>query len=807
MISRQGPFAYWRAASTCAVALLMSDVAVPQEASTAGLEEIVVTARKQQESILKVPVVETVLTQEFLEKYQTQDLYAVATRVPGFVIGTAILSGGPQVSMRGIGTTANNATIEQSVSLNIDGLQLSQGLAYGLGMFDIGQVEVLKGPQALFYGKNSPAGVISLRSADPTDKVELVVRGGYESYAEEKVGDVIASGPVADSLRLRLAVRFSDQDGFFYNDAVGIPGLGGRTPADRDVAPLEKWIVRGTALFNPSDIYNARLKLNYGRDALTGNAGALQLAFCPDGTGPVPPVNIPFITGDTCKLDKTIGTAWYDLAAFPGIRNGGVPFARIEQKFGTLEQNIIVSDALTLTSVTGLYDMTQSALFAGGTSRAAISIATDNDFDIRDFTQELRLTSDYPGLVNFMVGGFYQDGLQKNRVHLRGNTAIGLPATLQSVRHEIDISSVSLFGQVIWDVTPTLEIAPGVRWTDEERTHTELNYNPGNGPLGPVLLPDPKLKSNNVSPEVSVTYTPTDDLTVFGSYRTGFKSGSFTTIQFVSSTTLSSFGDEEVKGGEMGVKARLLDRRLAVNLAGYYYEYSGLQVGANEQSSSGVFAIRTINAASASVRGVELDATYAPPPIEGLTLSAAVNFNRARYGSFKNAPCGNGQTISEGCNQLLNPATGRFTSQDLSGRRLVRAPEWTGNLSFDYETPVGQDMALGVGVSGSYSSSYSTTLVDQPGFGQGAYTKTNANIALRGPNEAWEVALIGSNLANKITTGQCYNSNTQNGVVFGGLISGGPTKGPAGSDEGLCVAERGREVWLRLTVRPREFRK
>src|SRR5439155_15098751 len=127
-----------------------------------ALEEIIVTARKRQESILKVPVVMTAVTQQQLEAYSTHDLFTVANRVPGLLVGTSLAGNGLQVSMRGIGTTANNATVDNSISLNVDGLQLSQGLAYTLGMFDLGQVEVLKGPQALFYGKNSPAGVISL---------------------------------------------------------------------------------------------------------------------------------------------------------------------------------------------------------------------------------------------------------------------------------------------------------------------------------------------------------------------------------------------------------------------------------------------------------------------------------------------------------------------------------------------------------------------------------------------------------------------------------------------------------------------
>src|SRR5688500_11508418 len=150
--------------------------AIPVGAQT---EEIIVTARKREESILRVPVVATAITQESLEKFQTNDLYAVANRVPGFVMGESVGTVGIQTSLRGVGPTSQTATVDQSVSLNIDGLPLTQGYAYTAGMFDVAQVEVLKGPQSLFYGKNSTGGVISLRSADPTDAFEFIARGGY----------------------------------------------------------------------------------------------------------------------------------------------------------------------------------------------------------------------------------------------------------------------------------------------------------------------------------------------------------------------------------------------------------------------------------------------------------------------------------------------------------------------------------------------------------------------------------------------------------------------------------------------------
>lgn len=787
--------------TVCGLALCSAATsALAQDAAPlSGVEEapqgddIIVTARKRNESILKVPVVVTAITQADLERFANDDLYTISQNVPGLLIGTSLAANGLQVSMRGIGTTANNSTVDNSISLNIDGVQLSQGLSYGMGMFDVGQVEVLKGPQALFFGKNSPAGVISLRSADPTGQTEISARVGYEFYAKERTIELVASGPVTDSVGLRLAARYSDQDGFFRNVVQVIPNRGSVNPLTRDVTPTQDLIVRGTALFQPSPGFSSRVKLSYERFRQDGTWPALQGAYCPEGINGVPPLNLQFI-GDGCVLDRNVAAAWPDPAVWVGLRNNGRPFNDMDQVLGSVENNLEIADHIDLTTVTAYYGLTQKYLFLAGFS-TILPLVADSDFLTHQFTQELRLASDFDTPLNFTVGAFYQRADQQTRVRLFGNPVMGLPLRSQRNDHKIDINSFSLFGQLIWRVSPQVELAGGARWTKETRRHQQWNYLASNGPVGQSVLLDPKVSSSNVSPEATITYTPNDDLTIFAAYKTGFKSGSFNGTIYAGPTTPASFGDEKVNGGEVGLKSRLGGGDLTFNAAAYYYHYTGLQVGAGEIRGA-VIINRTLNAASANVYGVDLDMTYAPPSITGLRLQAAVNYNRARYGSFPNAPCGNGQTIGQGCDQLLNPTTGRYSAQDLKGETLVRAPEWMATLGFTYDMPVGGGLGLTLAGNGNYSSRYSTNLTNLPGFFQSAYAKVNASIAVHGES-GWEISLLGNNLTNKITSGSCSNSNLQNGSFFGGQIQGGPLPGAAGSDEANCVADRGREVWIR----------
>jgi len=788
--------------ATAGLGLLM--LATPAQAQedaedpgAAAVGDIIVTARKRQESILKVPVIQSVLTAEQLERNQVTDLSDIAGMTPGIVLGLGTLEVGTQISIRGIGTSSANPGIDQSVSLNLDGLQVTQGSAYSVGVFDMAQVEILKGPQALFFGKNSPGGVVAIRTADPGDVVEVIGRIGYEVVAREWRGDAIVSGPVSDTLGLRLAARYSDFGGYFKNTATPIAGTGAIAPDER-FGKSKTLYLRGTALFKPTDAFTARLKLTYTRDRQTGGV-PYQLVSCPDGL-----VNYAgrqyFSDNENCRADRRNNIVDMDPAAFSNLLpNNGRAFTNITQKFGTLELNYDLQPDLTLTSVTGYFDLATNALMNGTESGgAAPPLAAAKRLRRKEFTQELRLNSDFSGPLNFTAGGFYQDGNLRNTILAAGNALYGMPVRALSGSHDVDIESISAFGQLRFRPSPQFEIAGGVRWTDEKRSDMAQTL------VGSatVNVPVPKLSSSNWSPELTLTYFPTDNLTIFGSLKQGYKSGSYNIPVPVNPGQDPSFGDEKVQGGEIGVKARLADRQLLVNLAGYYYEYKGLQVGANETVSGGLPIIRTINSGAARTYGIDFDFTYHPHAVEGLAVRGAVNWNHARFTRFVNAPCWGGQTIAEGCNQAFNSTTGRFQGQDLTGLQLPRAPDWQANLGVDYELPVGENMRLALAGDGQYSSRYLANLGRRSDFYQRAFAKINASIALKGQEDRWEIALIGNNLTDKLTTGSCGSLNYAGGQVAPGIVSGAVSKGPAGSDELHCIFDRGREVWLRLTLRP-----
>jgi iron complex outermembrane receptor protein len=760
------------------------------------VSEVLVTARRQLEPMLTVPVVETVLTQSTLQRLQVDDLRDIASLVPGLVIGNSLATIGTQVSLRGVGANVPGPAGDQPVALVIDGLQLSNGASYLAGVFDLGQVEVLKGPQALFYGKASTAGVISVRTTDPGDRFELVAQTGHEFEANEWRSEIIISGPVAPGLKLRLASLYSTTDGYFINAGTGFAPSGARDPASRTLFPAKGYQIRGTALFDPTPELAGRLKLNVAHDRMLYQA-VRQYVLCPDGVRA--PFGVPFIGGgEDCKLDRTYRTVDYDPAVFGG-RVSGTPYLESTQAYGTLELTYRISPGLTLTSLTGLNKFDARAEVNGdNTTYAAPTTAIHVAFRTGVMSQEIRINSSFSKPVNFTFGAYYDSEYVKNLVGSFGNTRLGFSPVFANGSNDVRMETYSAFGQVRWKIKPSLEFAAGARWTDEGRGVTALDLTRGT----PVEVPlqTNRIRSRNLSPELTLTYTPTGNITVFGALKQGYRSGSFFTTSPATPGNEISYGDEKVEGGEAGLKMRGLDGRLLADFAAYDYRYTDLQVPALITDPFGVPFGRIVNAGSALVYGVEFEAAYQPAELQGLSLHGSANWNHARFKSFSNAPCYGGQTIAMGCNQNFFRPYGGFTTQDLSGAPLVRAPEWTAVFGFDYEAEIGRGLTLIFSNSTQYSSAYRAELVFP--YYQPAYVKTDLSLILRGPRGRWEFGVLGKNLGDKITAGSCQDNNAEGANRFGMPNVGKTSNGPAGVNEVACWVDRGREVWLRLTLRP-----
>jgi outer membrane receptor protein involved in Fe transport len=781
-----------------AVALAGDAASEPQ---TGALEEIIVTARKRDESIMRTPVVVQAVSGTEIADLHIKDIYGIQAAVPGLIISTAFGSVGGTINLRGLGNGQAANYIDQSVGINIDGVGVSNGQFLRGGLFDMAQLEVLKGPQALFFGKSTSAGVIALHSADPTSDWETQVRSGYEFNANEFDFDGFISGPLTDKLGFRLAGYYDQQTGWFTNPNPDTTG--GHTVPDGSSNGA-----RLTLKYDDPELgLHANLKSSYNRVSDNFASEYTHQDICNSGISSIPAYNAyptrcrfnTYTDGDPNPKPYAPGTyAPFDPAAFqnswpdPLYRNGNA-YQYTNTWLNSLNMVYDITRDLSLTSVTG-YSYYKVGESMGSYTPTLGYFGLADESSLEEYTEELRLTSSWHGWFNFMVGGLYDWSRRKENLDL---TLPGFGIYTDDLV-TMNTGNNSAFGQVMLTPIDKWELTAGLRYTGVNKTFVSAvpinNYtqalppnfvnDSGQQQIQNIPWADRHVTENATTPEVTLTYRPTDDLTAFASYKKGYKGPGFNfslTDAVFRSATASPFTGERAKGEEGGIKARLLDRHLALTVSGYRYDYSGLQVAIPNN-----VAVIIKPDADARVQGIELGADFAPIGFEDLTLSGYINYNDSHYTRWSDAPCWSGQLPSQGC---FTDATTAVSSQNLSGKALSFAPQWTGHFGVNYKVNFTNAYTLLMNVSGVYSSSYNAVPEQNPNGYNSSYTTLDAAVHFSRADEAWDFALLGRNLTNVLYA--------QSGQDRG--IAGAPM-GIAG-DAALNLS-RPWQVMLQIALRP-----
>lgn len=779
----------WTSASAAAALTCVAPsiaIAADEEAAIV-LEQVTVTARKRSENLQNVPVAVTAVSAEKLDNYGLRSLEAIAASIPQLNIVRGSSGSGATISLRGIGSTYTSIGIEQSVAVNLDGVYYGQGRIINEGFFDMKQVEILRGPQALFFGKNATSGVISFRSADPGQQFEALARAGHEFNGKVASFEGVVSGPVTDTIGLRLAVRRSDMAGGYVENVAPAATMTTRNLADgvatphaapkptQDVPGEHNLSARVTAQYTPSDRFQLTAKAGVTRYRTNNATSNYEVVHCPNGVAQNDP-------GENCVKDRQIRQN--DLPADIGASNPllGRHGGRLYQDYDAyaLSANAAYTgDKVDITSVTGLhrfvnhflgdYDFTAS--LNGGTWGAERS-------RYKAFSEEIRAQTRLEGPFNFMGGVFYQN------TRLDFDQLVIFPGALEDSRARdptqryitvaklsyTDGATLATFGQVQWKATPELELDAGARYTHETKDSQFVQpyvvsaYQPVFRQNHPIPA---NQRFNDFSPEVTLTYTPRDRLTAFVGYKQGFKSGGFSGSALDSArgnTTVAdlAFAPERVAGFEGGFRTLLFDRTLRLAVGAYRYTYSDVQI---DYFDAAKIQFISKNAASSRAQGVELEAEWAPRPLPGLTLRGTLNHNRTRYRDFADAPCYGGQTPAEGCTIV-----GGRPIQNLSGHSTSLAPTWTGAFEADYRHDVGQNLVFGASANVKFSSGYFANPFGNPLAKQGSYATLDGSLRLRSKDSRWQVALIGRNLTNKYVlyyVGDAPSSGANTGTAAG----------------------------------------
>lgn len=740
-------------------------VPVP-ETPNATPDDIIVTARRRDERLIDAPVAITAIGAQTLQSYSVSRVTDMTTLVPSLIAGKAASGSSASIFLRGVGSTALSAGFDQSVSFVIDGLPMSRGREISLPQFDIKGVEVLKGPQALFFGKNTTAGLISITSNGPSDEFEAGIKAGYGFKALEKYTEAYVSGPITDRFGARIAARYSNSEGAFEN-----------TAAEDSTDALGRAQQRYSSRRGRSESFGARLTLNwdvtdnFNMELKTGatwmeDGGPTDLVERLCAGGRTTPTNAG--PNADCKVDgrSDLSTLPVEVvrADYRYAGDKGEMYAKFKSQFAVLTSTLS-SDPIDLTSISSYYHFRQTDLnnVAGEGYPATFSQLAD----FEQYAQEVRFQSKLDGPFNFLTGAFYSHGkfifnTDAYIFPVPVDPATGTATTFKR-DNGFDSDSMSFFLQGTLKFGQ-FELAGGARYSVEARESYQrsLAAHPafaGAFPGG-IEIND-KFNDDNLSPEVSLRYKPGRDTTLYAAYKRGFKSGGYNISQALTpaaSQAAGRFGSETAEGGEVGLRTLLLDRALAVNLTVYTYTYSDLQVQTFDPVTIGLIAG---NAGKLRTRGVEGDFNWRLGG--GFSIRGAAAYNDAKYRDYV-GQCFGGQTIAEGCS--LTPVAGAFTAQDYSGRTPPKAPEFAGRLGGSFKTPLTDSLNLAFTSDVSYTSSFNFTDTLRPDAVQKAYAKVDASLVLSGLDDKWSVSLIGRNLTDKLV------ATSANDIPFSSPVGG-----------------------------------
>lgn len=782
---------------------------------------IIVQARRQAESLQEVPVTVTAIGADTLSRYNIDNVADVTSRVPTLNVQVGGSGSGGQISLRGVGSSNISAAFDSAVAFDFDGVVVSSMRFVQAGFFDVEQIDVLRGPQSLYFGKSATAGVLSIRSANPTSTWQVGGTGSYEFEEKGYLANAYISGPLTDTLGIRFAAQYNKIDEF--------QKLQANTPAVNQTRGLKEFIGRATLQWEPSDRFTANLKVQYTRNENDGAIGTAEINCGANGVAD----SIYLLSGGVqipagYNCNTTDQRYYLTDAAGPlagkvpqpsrAAGRNGVPFGESDAWFGRLQMDADLTDQLKLTSVTGLLSSdaidfdsySYGGFFPGpnGTRLPGGAGSSDPVNKLNQFSQELRLNSDFEGMVNFSLGAFYEDrkftfdtsqqgvnisfaGADPTLPLVGGGTAVGTGNTYDWKKiHITDTRAISLFGSLTFDLTDKLQLSGGLRFTDEKKTqnisvpyvHNLLAYVSAGGGLfrpSPAFLQSGyqsgpiRFKDNNVSPEVTLRYKANEDLNFFASYKTGYKSGGIDNSALPSNSLSTAartgnfgaliFKSERASGGEIGMKSQWADRSVTLNVTAFNYVFDDLQV---QNFNASTVQFITSNAGQLTTKGIDLETSWRTP-MDGLRFSGNLSYLDAKYTAPFLQPGGAGGTI------------------DLNGRRGSQAPRWSGNIAADYEATLGGNLSLFLSGNAAYNSGYITDEATLNDYVQPSFWLLDANVSVGPSDGKWKVSLVGQNLTDEIFT----------------ITTGGRPFLPPGGDDFVMTQNRGRQVFAQVSFK------
>ena len=749
------------------------------------LEEIVVTAQSRQQSNMDVPVsLEVVSGDDILQEgYRT--IESLSAYSPTLNIGGSIH--GQSIRIRGIGTQGNNLALEQSVPIFLDRNHVGRGEQVYSAFIDVERVEVLRGPQPVYFGQNASAGAISITSRKPTPEWEGYVAGEAGNNGAHLV-ELGVGGPVSDTFGIRVAGKYDDSDGFAIDTITGK-----KIPAEQN------WASRVTLSWKPSD---ALAITAAGSISKVSNEGRVTtaVAYKDDNSGygaldtymggifvlddkinnrimhPGPPFLAPPV--DLRRGFISTNQDLVDLSQI-AVTGGNLPFkiagsTLVKPKSASLTIDYEFANGMVLFAQSGYSKLDVEYVRFTRPQGPFILNTIARFVDEKQFNQEVILSSQSGGTFEWATGIYYQDNSRDQGADnlnpdfcVAGTESGGRLCGHLRTRAAENGRWASVFANVTFNISD-FSVDLGGRYTDvhKDAIHESFiaDYIVTGGGLAtnhldvvtgitsyrPVVGADSVPDINNAdfdedrfNPQVVVRYHPNDNINYYVKYAEAFKAGGFDTsvvavVPAEDFVLLSEVGENY----EVGMKGRFLDGTVSAELIGFWSKFQNLQVSSFDEVLG---RQRTLNAAAQRVRGVEFNAQWAAT--ERLILGINGNIQSGKFLDYPGANCTAVEVEVGEC------GTGGIPGKiDRSGQDALRTPNYVFNMKVDYEYPVLDRYKMRFSGLFRYADAYLLNF-DQSII-QDKTFNTNLNIGIGPEDDRWEVSVYGRNLTNPVPTYQ-----------------------------------------------------
>ena len=682
------------------------------------VEEIIVTAQKRAENIQDVPISITAFSGDFLVENGMVSIEDVSHMTPNFSVYSS-----NRLTIRGIGSSGNNA-IESSVGVFIDGVYHPRPRSVIGKLLDVETFEVLRGPQGTLFGRNTVAGALNITTRDPSEETGGMIEFGVGDYDAYELGGMYNTA-LSDSVAARVALKYVDRNGYGTNTFDGV-----------DFGARDDLVARGKVLVDLDDWLSLLVTADYAEINFGGNA----VEVLNSTSTPVFEATTTALYGSSPVTEDS-----YDWKINQAHRN----VKRDAQQGMSLDINYQYRNGLALRSITAYReweadDTNEDIRLPAHLAPATTRLQTDT------FSQEIQLISPVDNTLDWLAGlYYYREDYDINGTRSAGDSfcdptisAISAPTgalCLASEQEKANVTSftqelksIALFGRVTWNISETWSTQVGMRWSadrkigdfdDQVNNPVVLQFRAQETTLGM------KRDDSNTTGFANVNWHVTEDIMLFTTWSTGYKSGGFNSEGGTQplGEERRIFAPEESTNYELGVKSRLLYGSVTANATLYRTDLDNFQ----DRGFDGLSFV-VINAGKLRQQGMEVDINWAPT--DPLRIVAGVSYLDSEYLSFEGAPPLPGGPV-----------------QDLSGERRNHSPEWQTSLAADWTQSFADGLQWHVGASWSWIDEQNIGLSsnNNPQSMQSAFSYINARMGLRSAEGDWDIALFGNNLSDE----------------------------------------------------------